>query len=502
MKDIVTELTHYCAILIIVTYVIGSVAIAFKCSDKNDRANTRMYGVSLFCAIIFLQILFGINSYIMTLDVRMFAFYGAHMIYLVATFVLFRIFYSKGSVILLDHMLFLLTIGLTMVSRISFDKGIRQFELIVLSTILAGLIPFIMSKFKLLRKMAWLYGAVGIGLLVLVLIKGTNTYGAKLSMEIFGVAFQPSEFVKVVFVFFVAAMFEHDSGFKTIIKTSIMAAAHVLILAASRDLGSALIYAIVYVMIVFVASGKAIYLLCGLFGGVGASLAGYHLFEHVKVRVAAWINPWSDIEGKGYQMAQSLFSIATGGFAGMGLYKGSPRTIPVVEKDFIFSAMAEEFGGIICIGIVIVMFLCVYLMIKAAWESHGRFYRYMALGLGVTYGIQIFITIGGAIKLIPSTGVTLPLISYGGSSMLATVAMFSIVQGIIILKRDEDDKIEKAKLEKARREKERREKARLEDSKAEKSREAKEQSKKSKSSKEREGNSENNKYSGKRKGNK
>ena len=425
------------------TYTVIAIGLV---RDKENRAKNP-YAYVLIGLVFIMQFFMSATAYIMTLEVKIMWFYLAQIVYMALLFMLFRIMYSKGSIVLLTHMSMLITIGLAILTRLSFNKAVRQFELLVLGTVAAGLIPFIMSKFKLLRKMAWFYGSIGIGLLLLVLLIAENTYGAKLSIEIFDVAFQPSEFVKIVFVFFVAAMFEHGASFSQVIKTSIMAAAHVLILVASRDLGSALIYAIVYVVMVYIATGNALYLFGGLIGGSAASYIAYTLFDHVKTRVTAWMDPWSVIENKGYQVAQSLFSISTGGWFGLGLYKGSPGTIPVVEEDFVFAAICEELGAVIAICVIIITFLCVRRFFKAAMDSYGNFYRFMALGLGATYGIQVFITIGGAIKLIPSTGVTLPLISYGGSSLLGTIAMFSIIQGIIILKRDEDEKIEREKEE-------------------------------------------------------
>lgn len=443
MTEIVSELLRYGTILLIVTYTVIAIGLM---RDKENRAKNP-YAYVLIGLVFIMQFFMSATAYIMTLEVKIIWFYLAQIVYMALLFVLFRIMYSKGSIVLLTHMSMLITIGLAILTRLSFNKAVRQFELLVLGTVAAGLIPFIMSKFKLLRKMAWFYGSIGIGLLLLVLLIAENTYGAKLSIEIFDVAFQPSEFVKIVFVFFVAAMFEHGASFSQVIKTSIMAAAHVLILVASRDLGSALIYAIVYVVMVYIATGNALYLFGGLIGGSAASYIAYTLFDHVKTRVTAWMDPWSVIENKGYQVAQSLFSISTGGWFGLGLYKGSPGTIPVVEEDFVFAAICEELGAVIAICVIIITFLCVRRFFKAAMDSYGNFYRFMALGLGATYGIQVFITIGGAIKLIPSTGVTLPLISYGGSSLLGTIAMFSIIQGIIILKRDEDEKIEREKEE-------------------------------------------------------
>ena len=443
MTEIVSELLRYGTILLIVTYTVIAIGLV---RDKENRAKNP-YAYVLIGLVFIMQFFMSATAYIMTLEVKIMWFYLAQIVYMALLFMLFRIMYSKGSIVLLTHMSMLITIGLAILTRLSFNKAVRQFELLVLGTVAAGLIPFIMSKFKLLRKMAWFYGSIGIGLLLLVLLIAENTYGAKLSIEIFDVAFQPSEFVKIVFVFFVAAMFEHGASFSQVIKTSIMAAAHVLILVASRDLGSALIYAIVYVVMVYIATGNALYLFGGLIGGSAASYIAYTLFDHVKTRVTAWMDPWSVIENKGYQVAQSLFSISTGGWFGLGLYKGSPGTIPVVEEDFVFAAICEELGAVIAICVIIITFLCVRRFFKAAMDSYGNFYRFMALGLGATYGIQVFITIGGAIKLIPSTGVTLPLISYGGSSLLGTIAMFSIIQGIIILKRDEDEKIEREKEE-------------------------------------------------------
>ena len=443
MTEIVSELLRYGTILLVVTYTIVAMSLV---RDKGNRAKNPYAYVLIGCMFL-LQFFMSSTAYIMTLEAKIIWFYLAQVVYMIALFVLFRILYAKGSIVLLTHMSMLIAIGLAILTRLSFNKAVRQFEILVLGTVAAGLIPFIMSKFKLLRKMAWFYGSIGIGLLLLVLLIAENTYGAKLSIEIFDVAFQPSEFVKIVFVFFVAAMFEHGASFSQVIKTSIMAAGHVLILVASKDLGSALIYAIVYVVMVYIATGNPLYLFGGLLGGSAASYVAYTLFEHVKTRVTAWMDPWSVIENKGYQVAQSLFSISTGGWFGLGLYKGSPGTIPVVEEDFVFAAICEELGAVMAICVIIITFLCVRRFFKAAMDSYGDFYRFMALGLGATYGIQVFITIGGAIKLIPSTGVTLPLISYGGSSLLGTVAMFSIIQGIIILKRDEDEKIEREKEE-------------------------------------------------------
>ena len=188
---------------------------------------------------------------------------------------------------------------------------------------------------------------------MIVYAAGTRSYGAQLSISLSGVSFQPLEFVKISYVFFIATMFYRSISFKSIATVSCISALHVLILVLSKDLGSALIFFITYVFMLFIATGKWRYLIGGAVGACLSSMLAYQLFDHVKTRVTAWQNPWSDIAGKGYQITQSLFAIGTGGWFGLGLYRGMPGKIPVVEKDFIFSAISEELGGIFCVMCVI-----------------------------------------------------------------------------------------------------------------------------------------------------
>lgn len=168
----------------------------------------------------------------------------------------------------------------------------------------------------------------------------------------------------------------------------------------------------------------------GLGGGSLASWVAYRLFDHVKVRVLAWQNPFGYIDKEGYQISQSLFAIGTGGWFGMGLNQGLPTSIPVVDSDFIFAAIAEEFGGFFALFLILLYVNCFVILINIALKSEDNFLRLLSLGFSVMFGFQVFLSVGGVIKFIPSTGVTLPLISYGGSSMVSTIIMFMIIQGI------------------------------------------------------------------------
>ena len=173
-----------------------------------------------------------------------------------------------------------------------------------------------------------------------------------------------------------------------------------------------------------------------------AAVAAYFLFAHVRVRVEIWKDPFSVYEGSGYQVAQALFAIAAGGWFGTGLYQGSPTEIPYVDQDFMFAAIAEEMGSIFCICTILICMSCFIMFVNIAMKMTKNFYRYVALGLACTYAIQVFLTIGGSMKMIPMTGVTLPFVSSGGSSMLSTLIMFSVIQGLYILRKDEDDSFE------------------------------------------------------------
>ena len=177
---------------------------------------------------------------------------------------------------------------------------------------------------------------------------------------------------------------------------------------------------------------------------IAAAVAACGLFSHVQKRVAVWRNPWSDISGSGYQIAQSLFAVGTGGWFGMGLYQGMPKSIPVVEKDFMFAAISEELGGIFALCVIFICLGCFLQFMLIANKMQAMFYKMIAFGLGVVYITQVFLTIGGVVKFIPSTGVTLPFVSYGGSSILSTFIIFGVIQGLYILKRNEEEEDEAA----------------------------------------------------------
>jgi len=386
--------------------------------------------------------------YIVTDDFRMVILYIVQFALITVIQCFFQFFYEKSSRLLTNNMCMLMVIGFVMITRISPDKAIKQTIIAAIASMLAFVVPLCIKRVGIVRKLYPVFAIGGLGCLTAVAIAGAISYGAKLSISIAGVSFQPAEFVKISFIFFVAGMLYNNTSFLRVCITTALAAAHVLILVLSKDLGAALIFFVVYLVMLFVATKNLLYMFAGLGAGAAASVAGYHLFSHVRVRVLAWTTPLEVIDKEGYQICQSLFAIGTGGWLGLGLYKGEPEKIPVVIQDFIFSAISEEFGGIFAVCLILVCLSCFLLFLKISMDISDQFHRLVALGLGTLYGFQVLLTIGGVTNFIPSTGVTLPLVSYGGSSILSSIVIFSIIQGLYIIKQDEGRLDEKRRTKK------------------------------------------------------
>lgn len=445
MELYVSEFSKYVITLLIALYTYECFAV-FRFRDESRRAgiyvrqNIFMFAVHFSCFIV---ICFE------TGDITYLFFYAFQQIILYAAIVLFRMLYPKTNRLVINNMCMLLSVGFIILTRLSLEKAIKQFIIVTGSLVIALIIPFFVHKFRFLKGLKWIYAIVGIAALSVVLILGQTTYGSKLSYSIAGITFQPSEFVKIVFVFFVASALYKASGFFEVFTTAVIAAAHVIVLVCSKDLGSALIFFVVYVFMVYVASGKVIYLFAGAAGGSAAAYIAYEVFSHVQVRVQAWKDPWSVIDSTGYQITQSLFAISSGGWFGLGIYKGTPESIPFVEADFIFSAIAEELGILFAVCLILICVSSFIMFMNISVRLNDKFYQLIAFGLGVTYIFQVFLTIGGGTKFIPLTGVTLPFISYGGSSVLTTLIMFSVIEGLYIIREDEAE-AEKQKKKKDR----------------------------------------------------
>ncbi len=429
MAHLATELSKYLMIILFMVYTFESFYV-FR-GKLGEKGRSRIYKRQT--AYIFL---IHLDAFALILyneqKLNYVLFYAAQVVYLVVLLFVYTKLYNRSSRLVANHMCMLLSIGFIMLTRLDFDKAVRQFEIAVIALGITIIVPLLINKLRFFDKLTWLYAVVGILALGVVAVIGSTSYGAQLSLSVGGISMQFSEFIKIVFVFFVAAMFTKSVSFRQVVVTTMVAIIHVGILVLSKDLGAALIFFVVYIVMLYVATRRIAYLLLGVGLGALASVICYKLFNHVRVRVIAWMDPLAVYQDAGYQIAHSLFAISTGGWFGMGLYKGAPDTIPVVTKDLIFSAICEEMGIVFGFCIILVCASLFMMFLNISMQIKKPFYKMIALGLGTVYGFQVFLTIGGVTKCIPLTGVTLPLVSYGGSSLLATFLMFAIIQGLYL----------------------------------------------------------------------
>lgn len=433
MSTFLIIVTKYLFILLMFFYVWECFS-ALRCKNpyKASGIFQRQNG------IIFLTYFLGIATIYMnqqdTTEIGVIILGGAQLCYLIVVLGIFPIIYPNINKAILSNMCMLLTIGFIMLARLKFANSIRQFVIVAVVTMLSLIVPYLMSKYELWKSFTWIYCFVGIALLALVLAVGKTDNGAKLAIPIGKFfTFQPSEFVKIIFVFFIAGLLNKSTSFKNVVLSAIMAGIHVLLLVASRDLGSALIFFMIYVFMIYVGTRKVGYIFICFAGLSIASVFAYKVFAHVRVRVSVWLNPWADPGDTGFQVTQSLFALGNGGLTGTGLYQGRPKDVPVVDQDFIFSAIGEELGAIFAILLLLLCLTCFVAFLNTAMQQISLFNKLVCIGLGMQYAVQIIVTVGGAINMIPSTGVTFPLLSYGGSSILSTLIVFAIIQGLAIV---------------------------------------------------------------------
>lgn len=433
MIHLLVQISKYLMIVLLLIYTFNCFNVFRYPNDKDRQRNI----YALQRRLLYLMHLDGfLVLYITTMDINIIALYLMQVVLFTAIFLIYHKFYKSASELVLNNMCMLISVGMIILTRLSFEKAERQFIFLVAGLLFALFIPLVLRKESRFRNYKYVYAVVGILALMVVAVAGSTSYGAKLSLSIMGISIQPSEFVKILFVFFIASMLYKKHDIKQFLITSIISAIFVLTLVASKDLGGALLYFFTYLVMVYAATQK-FYIFAGGLGFLTiAALTGYKLFSHVQTRVIAWKDPLSVIDDQGYQICQSLFAIGTGGWFGLGLNQGMPKKIPVVEKDFVFSAISEEMGAVFAFCIILICCSCFLMIFNISMRMRDKFYKLIALGLGSVYALQVFLTIGGVIKFIPSTGVTLPLVSYGGSSLLSTLIIFGIIQGLYIIQDD------------------------------------------------------------------
>ena len=350
MELFIVEMARYVIILLFALYTFYSFrAFAGHNKQRQNRVFAAQRTLTLLMHTVMSAILIMENK-----DIMYVGLWAAEFAFYLIFIKVYQACYKGLSKLVLNNMMMCMMVGFVILGRLASDYAVHQIILAAAAMVLCIFVPLIIEKFRILEKMGWYFAAIGIVFLMLVFVIGVEKYGSRNWISVGGIAIQPSEFVKILYVFFMASLLSQTTKFKHIVIISAVAAVHVVILVAEKDLGAALIYFVTYIFVLYVATTKVQYLGAGLAGGTLASIVAYHLFSHVRTRVQAWRDPWAEIRGGGYQVAQSLFAIGTGGFIGMGLGKGLPGSVPVVESDFVFSAISEELGGVFAICLIMV----------------------------------------------------------------------------------------------------------------------------------------------------
>lgn len=338
--------------------------------------------------------------------------------------------------------------GLVAIQRLAPAFAERQALWLVISIgalLIAALTPYIL---RWLRTYRYLVLALALLLLLATIVFGSNPSGfafaPRLWLSLGAIYLQPSEIMKIILVAFIASYLAeqsaafradaHDGGRIRALSPRLvgpmlmMWLLSLVILVWQRDLGAATLFFVVFILLLYLTSGDLRILLGGALLIIFATIAAYHLFDVVRLRVDIWLNPWPESDGRAYQIVQSLMAFGAGGIFGTGVGLGSPGYIPVAHSDFVFAALAEEWGllGVIC---VLSCYAALALRGLAIGLAHtGRpFLKLLAIGLTMMLVVQALMIMAGVLKLLPLTGVTLPFVSYGGSSLLVCFTMIGIL---------------------------------------------------------------------------
>ncbi|MBR3537532.1 MAG: FtsW/RodA/SpoVE family cell cycle protein [Eubacterium sp.] len=436
MSSLICTISKY-LILIFMAIFTARCFLYFTAKTHEKRKHIANFQVVDIFAIHFLC---HLTMYLNTREPQVIWYYLVELVISILYMVLFRIFYPEASRLIINIITLLMLTGYSMLTRLDRDMAVKQFILASIALFLTSLIPYVMGKLKTMKNWTVLYGIAGILFLLTVFIPGLgqNIYGAQNWNFIGGISIQPMELVKISFVLFVASGLVKAKTLKDIIINAVISVIFMGVLAVEKDFGAITIFYITYITMVYLATSRPIFLFGGIALAVGAVILGYFIFKdtlfaHIIIRVEAWKDPWAYQDTGGYQLSESLFSIGTGGFTGVGLGNGRPYLIPVVTSDFIFSAICEELGSIFGLCLILVYISGFIAMANVATKCNQPFYKYMTFGFAISFITQVMLNIGGVTRFIPSTGVTLPLISYGLSSIFCTLIMFSMVQYIYVL---------------------------------------------------------------------
>ena len=408
-----------------------------------SRRATELFLLLAACPVIILLFILAILNDGRALDFTTLAVPMGLFAAFIAAHVTVRRFAPNADPALLPIAFVLSGIGIAFVMRLAPDLAGRQILWLFVGIVAMLLTLVFVRSVRNLGNYKYTIMIAGIILLLLPALIGVEQNGSKLWLSFGGFSFQPGELAKVLIVLFLAGYLADNRemlsvsgrrvGFlripdlKTLVPLVIMWAISLLIVIFERDLGSALLFFGIFILMLYCATGRISYVVSATVLCALGAIAAYSIFDHVQTRVAIWLDPFTYAQSSGYQIVQSLYSLADGNLIGTGLGRGLSTLVPVVESDFIFVAIAEEMGLLGASGVIILFVLFAVRGLTIASRARSDMEAFTATGLTVAISFQAFVIIGGVTALIPLTGVTLPFISQGGSSLLASFIILGLL---------------------------------------------------------------------------
>ncbi len=388
----------------------------------------------------------GTNSEI---PARIVPFLVALVALLIITHIAVRLLARGADATILPLAAFLHGIGYVMITRIDERLAGLQttWSFVSVAAFIATLV--IVQRATDLARYKWLLFTAGAVLLVLPMVPGIGTTfntGARIWVQLGPINFQPGEFAKLALAIFFASYLAdtkeliaagtwklgpiHLPSPRYIAPLLIAWGFSVMVMVGEKDLGSSLLFFTLFIVMLWVATQRIMYLIAGAILFAGAAYIAWRIFGHVQERVDIWLNPWADPLDDGYQIVQALYGLSDGGILGTGLGVGSPNTVPEAQNDFIFASIGEELGLVGAAVVLIAYLMLVGGGLRVAMRTDNSFEKLLAVGLTTIVGIQAFIIVGGVTGLIPLTGIPLPFVSYGGTSMIASMVMVGLLEAI------------------------------------------------------------------------
>ncbi len=355
-----------------------------------------------------------------------------------------RIFAPGADPAILPIVFVMSGIGITFVTRLAPNLAMGQLAILFASIAFMVLTLVLVRNLDMVKRYKYTFGIIGILLLILPMFIGTEMYGSRLWIRVPGLGtIQPGEFAKIFIVLFLAGYLSENRELLSISNHKILGlkiprlrllmplfvvwGVCLAIVAFERDLGSALLFYTIFLIMLYVATGRFSYVVIGLLLLAVGAFGAYQVMGHVRVRFETWLDPFADAQDTGYQLVQSLYSLADGGMVGVGIGRGMSTLIPVVESDFIFSAIGEEMGLLGASAVLLLFMLFAVRGLTVAARAKSDLTAFIASGLTASISFQAFLIVGGVTRLIPLTGVTLPFMSQGGSSLLSSFIIVALL---------------------------------------------------------------------------